>query len=188
MSGVDGADSIGGVYIGWACEVAAGNVGSIGPDGAAGSVGAAGAAPAGVAGGGTIGTAGALTDGGIVVPGAEATSSNTERRAVTYGPVPGSRGVTGPAAAGASATGRSPRRGSGSSGADVVSGVAGARCGRAWSTAGASTAGASTAGASAAGASAAGASAGLAAPAARCGRACSTEGGGGGGSTAGGAG
>ena len=45
-------------------------------------------APPGGAGGGTIGTAAGLTDGGTVVPGVPDPSSNTERRAVTYGPVP----------------------------------------------------------------------------------------------------
>src|SRR5580765_3116900 len=117
MSGVDGADSIGGVYIGLACGMAAGNVGNAGPAPAGGSVGIAGAAPATAAGGsGTIGTEGALTDGGSVVPGFDPESSNTERRAVTYGPDVGSWAVTGPGATGASGAGRSPRRGSGSSG------------------------------------------------------------------------
>src|SRR5215218_10946149 len=121
MSGVEGADSIGGVYIGATWPVAAGSVGNSGP-GDVGDIGGAVAPATGRVGGGMIGVAGGLADGGIVVPVAASESSNTDRRAVTYGPELVSRGVTGPGAAGGSGAGRSPRRGSGSSGVAADSG------------------------------------------------------------------
>src|SRR3954452_7651794 len=73
MSGVEGAESIGGVYMGTACGGAAGKVGSNGAADGDGKVGPAptetvGAALIGALGGGTIGGVGGRAEGGIVVP------------------------------------------------------------------------------------------------------------------------
>jgi hypothetical protein len=120
-----------GVNIGLTTGFAAGSVGNRGPADAGGRVGALGIAPTGMACSGTMGNEVAMSDAGGADPGTGAASSKTDRRAVTYGPATGSRGATGLGATGASAGGRSPRRGKGSSGATSGSGAApaGARWG-----------------------------------------------------------
>ena len=126
MSGVDGADSIGGVYIG--LDMAAWQPATSATSdrqrrsAASGSTGAAPATAAG--GGGTIGTEGALTDGGSVVPGAD--GGVVEHGAACGDVRPGARFARcdrSLARRARSGAGRSPRRGSGSSGGARSRGV-----------------------------------------------------------------